>query len=266
MKRFSSPVLVAALAAAFTATSAYADGGDAPIVHGSVRVTVYDGITDDLLSAGLNLAGLVSAVAPGFVDPLNPTPAELRKRAIHGNYRGIVDPVPAGGMGVLWGPQSPGTPRFPDATFGLIPGVEYKAYLSVPHRHGHVNNVPAAVQIPRHFDKNKPCIVAAVPSGSRSLYGGIAIAEWALFKGCAVALPGKGTDTGFHLLGAEAAAYAVNDLDGVFGPAETIGDDAQFAVRSSRGLDEYLAANPHRIATKHAHSQLTPSGCGASSP
>jgi hydroxybutyrate-dimer hydrolase len=143
-------------------------------------------------------------------------------------------------------------------TPGLIPGSEYKAYLDTRDWHGHVNNVPAAVQIPRHFNKDKPCIVAAVPSGSRSLYGGIAIAEWALFKGCAVALPGKGTDTGFHLLGAEAAAYAVNNLDGVFGTAEAIGDDAQFALRDSHRLDEYVAAKPYRIATKHAHSQLNP--------
>jgi hydroxybutyrate-dimer hydrolase len=248
--------LAALLAAAIPALAH--DDDDAPIVRGSISVTAYDGITDDLLSAGLNQAGLVSAVPPGFVDPLNPTPAELRRRAIYGNYRGIVDTVPAGGMGFLWGPQSPGTPSFPGVPFGLIPGVEYKAYLSVPHRNGHVNNVPAAVQIPRHFDKDKPCIVAAAPSGSRSLYGGIAIAEWGLFKGCAVALPGKGTDTGFHLLGVEAAGYAVDDIDGVFGPVGTIGDDAQFAVRDSRRLDEYLAANPHRIATKHAHSQLNP--------
>ncbi len=263
MNRFSSLAFVAALTA-FNATAVFAhdddDDDDAPIVRGSVKVTVYDGVTDDLLSAGLNQAGLVSATPPGFADPLHPTPAELRRRAIYNNYRGIVDTVLAGGMGLLWGPQSPGAPSFPGAVPGLIPGVEYRAYLSVPHRHGHVNNVPAAVQIPRHFNKHKPCIVAAAPSGSRSLYGGIAIAEWALFKGCAVALPGKGTDTGFHLLGAEAAAYAVDDIDGVFGPAETIGDDAQFAVRDSRRLDEYLAANPYRIATKHAHSQLNPEG------
>lgn len=260
MQRFSSFMLVTALAAAFNATLVFADDDEAPIVRGSVRVTVYDGITDDLLSAGLNQAGLLNAAPPGFVNPLNPTPAELRKRAIYGNYRGIVDTVPAGGMGLLWGPQSPGAPSFSDATPGLIPGVEYKAYLSVRHRHrhDHVNNVPAAVQIPRHFNKDKPCIVLAAPSGSRSLYGGIAIAEWALFKGCAVALPGKGTDTGFHLLGAEAAAYAVDDIDGVFGPAATIGDDAQFALTPSRKLDAYVAANPYRIATMHAHSQLNP--------
>jgi hydroxybutyrate-dimer hydrolase len=265
MKRFHSLALAAACAAlAATAVSAHDD--DAPIIRGSVKITVYDGVTDDLLSAGLNLAGLAtvlppgtSAPAPGFVDPQNPTPAELRRRAIYNNYRAIVDTVAAGGMGLLWGPGSPGSPTFDAPVIpGLIPGVEYKAYLRFHDWHGHVNNVPAAVQIPRHFNRRKPCIVLAAPSGSRSLYGGIAIAEWALFKGCAVALPGKGTDTGFHLLGAEAAAYAVNDIDGVAGAADAIGHEAQFAVRDSRRLDDYLAANPHRIATKHAHSQINP--------
>jgi hydroxybutyrate-dimer hydrolase len=247
---------VIALAVACSATLAIAD--QPPIVKGSLKISTYDGVTDDLLSAGLNQAGLENPLPPGFADPNNPTPAELRRRAIYNNYRGIVDVVPGGGMGLLWGPQSPGTPSFPGVPFGLIPGVEYKAYLRAPDGHGHVNNVPAAVQIPQHFNPAKPCIVAAVPSGSRSLYGGIAIAEWGLFKGCAIALPGKGTDTGFHLLGAEAAAWAVDDLDGVYGSAIAIGEDAQFALRSSPQLDAYVAANPYRVATKHAHSQLNP--------
>ena len=166
----------------------------------------------------------------------NGLPAELRRRAIYNNYRGIVDPLPGGGMGLLWGPQSPGTPSFPGVPFGLIPGVEYKAYLRVPDGHGHVNNVPAAVQIPRHFNEAKPCIVAAMPSGSRSLYGGIAVAEWALFKGCAVALPGKGTDTGFHLLTPNLA----DDLDGVYQSADALGQGAQFAVAPSKTLDAYV--------------------------
>lgn len=264
MKRFHSLALAAACAAlAATVVSAHDDDdNDAPIIRGSVKITVYDGVTDDLLSAGLGFAGLQTAagvVAPPFADPQNPTPAELRRRAIFNNYRGIVDTVAAGGFGFLWGPGSPGSPTF-DAPVkaGLIPGVEYKAYLRFHEWHGHVNNVPAAVQIPRHFNRRKPCIVLAAPSGSRSLYGGIAIAEWALFKGCAVALPGKGTDTGFHLLDPAAAAYAVNDLDGVAGSADTIGHEAQFAVRDSRRLDDYIAANPYRVATKHAHSQINP--------
>lgn len=232
----------------------------APIVPGSLRIATHEGVSDDLLSAGLNFDGFVSAAPPGFADPANPTPAELRRRAIHGNYRGIVDPVPAGGMGVFWGPQSPGTPDFTaqGVPFGLVPGVEYRAYLRDFDHKGHVNNIPAAVQIPRHFDPAKPCIVAAAPSGSRSYYGGIAVGEWGLFKGCAVALPGKGTDTGFHLLGAAAAAHAVNDLDGVFEPEAQLGDDAQFALQRTNDLAAYLVDSPHRIATKHAHSQLNP--------
>ena len=225
-----------------------------PVVPGSVKITVYDGVTDDLLSAGLNLEGLRDAApAPGFLDPLNPTPAELRRRALYNNYRAIVDPVSAGGMGLLWGPKSPGTPVIPGATFGLIPGVEYKAYL-LDRESRHVDNVPAAVQIPKHFNPDEPCIVAAMPSGSRSLYGAISIAEWALFKGCAVALPGKGTDTGFHLLTPDLA----DDLAGVYGSADALGDQAQFAVRESPSLEAYVAANPDRIATKHAHSQINP--------
>jgi hydroxybutyrate-dimer hydrolase len=238
--------------------SSAADSAPPFVVPRSLQVTSYDGVSDDLLSGGLNLAGLVNPVPPGFVDPLNPTPAELRRRGIHGNFRGIVDPVLAGGMGLLWGPQSPGTPSFPGVPFGLIPGVEYKAYLRVHDIFGNTNNVLAVVQIPRHFDQARPCIVAIPPSGSRGAYGGIAIGEWGLFRGCAVALPGKGTGTGFHLLGGDTAAYAVDDIDGVFGPVDQIGANAQFAVRDSRRLDSFIAEHPHRIATKHAHSQINP--------
>jgi len=50
---------------------------------------------------------------------------EINCRFYHG-----FNPVPAGGMGLLWGPQSPGTPVFdPPVIFGLIPGVEYKALI-----------------------------------------------------------------------------------------------------------------------------------------
>src|SRR5262245_11129943 len=256
MKRFGMLSLVAAFAALF-ATAVLAHDEGAPFVRGSLQITEYDGVTDDLLSAGLNLAGLMAPAVPPV--SASPTPRELRRRAIYNNYRGIVDPAAGGGMGVFWGPGSPGSPSFPAPVVpGLIPGVEYKAYLSPAAWDKHVNNVPAAVQIPRHFNPDQPCIVAAVPSGSRSLYGGIAIAEWALFKGCAVALPGKATDTGFHLLGAEAAAFAVDDINGVTGSADALGDAAQFAVRDSRRLDDYVAANPYRVATKHAHSQINP--------
>jgi hydroxybutyrate-dimer hydrolase len=54
------------------------------------------------------------------------------------------------------------------------------------------------------------------------------------------------------------SAYAADDRDGVTGSAAALGDDAQFAVRRSHRLDAYLEANPDRIATKHAHSQVNP--------
>src|SRR5689334_9046528 len=65
----------------------------------------YDGITNDLLTAGLGAAGIGSPVPPGFVDPLNPTAEELRRSAIYNNYRALVDPTPGGGYGTLYGPN-----------------------------------------------------------------------------------------------------------------------------------------------------------------
>lgn len=222
----------------------------------SLQVTEYDGINDDLLSAGLNQEGLEGA-APPISEP--PTAAELRRLAIYNNYRGIVDPVPAGGMGLLWGPKSEGAPSFdPPVEPGLIPGVEYKAYFRAPSGWGNDNNITMVVQIPRHFDPEKPCIVTAPPSGSRGVYGGIAVAEWGLFKGCAVALGGKGTGTGFHLLGEDNAELAVDDIDGVYDSVEEIGREAQFRVKNSPMLDRFLKDYPNRVAVKHAHSQINP--------
>ena len=228
------------------------------VVGGSLEVTTLDGLTDDLASGGLNLSGLVSATPPGFADPLRPTAAELRRRSIYLQFRNLVDPVPDGGMGLLWGPQSPGTPTFPGIPFGLIPGVEYKAYLRLPGTRGNVNNVTVVVQIPRHFDPQKACLISAAPAGLRGVWGGIAVAQWGLFRGCAVVLNDKAGGTGFHLLGPAAAAYAVDDIGGVFGPAAAIGTGAQFAVKSSRELDTFLVAHPDRVAAKHAHSQINP--------
>jgi hydroxybutyrate-dimer hydrolase len=250
--------VAAAVAVALSSGAANAKNNPLPslIIKGSVQKTEFDGVKDDLLSAGLNQEGLEGA-APGFVDPLDPTAAELRRRAIYENYRGIVDPIPAGGMGLLWGPKATleDVPSFDQPVEpGLIPGVEYKALIKGGNAAGNLNQVPVAVQIPRNFNHEKPCILLAPPSGSRGYYGGIAVAEWGLFKGCATVLPGKGTGTGFHLLGEEAADYAVDDIDGVAGSVEDIGNGAQFRVRDSKRLRNFLAGHPNRVATKHAHS------------
>ncbi len=55
-------------------------------VVGQIKSVIYDGVTDDLLTAGLGKSGLAGA-SPVAVDPLNPTAAELRAIAIYNNYR-----------------------------------------------------------------------------------------------------------------------------------------------------------------------------------
>jgi len=216
----------------------------------SLTITEYDGITDDLLSGGLGATGL-QGQAPAFADPLDPTPAELRRRAILGNYQGVVDMVNAGGYGLFWGPGSNGGPD-------LIAGTEYKASFRAGSHHGNTNNITMVVQIPADFDQAKRCILMAPPSGSRGVYGGIAVGEWGLFQGCAVAMGGKGSGTGFHLLGEESAAYAVNNINGIAGSVEEIGPKAQFMIRNNRNLREFSEEYPNRFATKHAHSQINP--------
>jgi len=252
----TSSIVMVVIALLVFSGGALAKGGfavPAGIVPGSVEVTYYDGVTDDLLSAGLNADGLQSAVPPGFADPLNPTPAELRRLAIYTNFRAITDMTPQGGYGLFWGPGL--APEvFEGATPGLIPGVEYKALIRARPSAGNVNNVPVAVQIPDNFDRDDACILLAPPSGSRGYYGGIAVGEWGLFNGCAVVLPGKATGTGFHLLESD----EVYDRDGVLTPAAEIGKHAQFAVRNTPRVNWFLEDHPDRVAVKHAHSRINP--------
>jgi hydroxybutyrate-dimer hydrolase len=228
------------------------------IVRGSVDVTEYDGQTlydgypDDLLSGGLNADGLQSSTPPSFADQLNPTPRELRRRAIYTNFRAITDMTTSGGYGLFWGPAL--APSFPGVEEGLIPGVEYKALMKKLAGSGNVNNVPVVVQIPDNFDPDDPCVFLAPPSGSRGYYGGIAVGEWGLFQGCAVVLPGKATGTGFHLLGTD----EVYDRDGMLIPANKVGRKSQFTVKNTGKLRKFINEHPDRVATKHAHSQINP--------
>src|SRR5690625_759364 len=61
---------------------------------------------DDLLSGGLGLEGLRTPAAPAFADPLQPTAAELRRRALWTSWRGIADLRP-GGLGESYGSLAP---------------------------------------------------------------------------------------------------------------------------------------------------------------
>ena len=149
--------------------------------YGEVRVTDHRG-QDDLLSAGLGLAGLASTPRP-FADALNPTAEELRQRAIQTSWKGIADLGPLGGYGTVYG-------GVPD-----VPGREYQAFARIPgarapHR--------VLLQVPDHFDRQKRCLVVTASSGSRGIYGAIALAgAWGLPHGCAVAYTDKGTGAGY---------------------------------------------------------------------
>src|SRR5471032_374399 len=97
-----------------------------PVYLGTVTSTSYDGDSDDLLSAGLGAAGLAAATAPGYVDPNNPTAAELRRNAIYNNYRAVLDINANSGYGTLYGPNVDAAGNVTNGA-GKIAGTEYLA-------------------------------------------------------------------------------------------------------------------------------------------
>ena len=146
-----------------------------------VRVTEHLG-NDDLLSGGLGLAGLAGLPVPLF-DPSQPASAELRRRAIQSSWKGIADLGPLGGYGKIYG-------RVP-----YIPGREYQSFARLP---GARSPHRVLTQIPDHFDPRRPCLVVAPSSGSRGIYGAIALAgAWGLARGCAVVYTDKGAGNGY---------------------------------------------------------------------
>ncbi len=225
---------------------------DKPARIGEVLRSTYDGLSDDLLSAGLGKTGLASATVPGFANNDQPTTAELRRRAIYLNYRALLDLSPSGGFGRFYGPNVTAEGRITEGE-GKIAGVEFLAFADDGTGQ---KNVAHLIQIPSNFNQAKPCIVAAPSSGSRGVYGAIGTAgEWGLKKGCAVAYTDKGTGPGLQDLDSN----SVMSLQGEIVNASAIGKKAQFLVDllPSRQAS-FSKEHPHRIALKHAHSQQNP--------
>jgi hydroxybutyrate-dimer hydrolase len=219
-------------------------------VKGEVRSTAYDGIGDDLLTAGLGKTGLSGALPP-YANALAPTAAELRRAAIYNSYRAIVDMTAAGGYGTLYGPNV--TADYVVTTDeGKIAGTEVLAFSDDGSG---LQNVVLMVQVPAHFDPRRPCIMTATSSGSRGVYGAISTGEWGLKRGCAVAYTDKGTGGGAHDL----AGDTVPLIDGTRTGAAAAGNAAQFrAPLDAAQLAAVNAATPNRLAFKHAHSQRNP--------
>lgn len=219
-------------------------------VRGEVRKAAYDGVNDDLLTAGLGAAGLAGA-APGYANALAPTAAELRRNAIWNNYRALVDMTAAGGYGRFYGPHV-GLDEQPTGSSGKIAGTEWIAFSDDGSGR---ENVTLMVQVPAHFDPKAPCIVSATSSGSRGVYGAISTGEWGLKRGCAVAYTDKGTGAAPHDLMADTVPL----IDGLRDTAANAGTAAQFRIGAGDAeRNAFNALTPSRFAFKHAHSQRNP--------
>jgi len=232
----------------------HAGGGEPlrkPAWLGEVRTVWLDGVSDDLLTAGLGASGLASPLPPAYADPLSPTAVELRRTAIHTNYRALVDMTAAGGYGVFYGPnvQADGTITTGE---GKIAGHEYIAFADDGSGR---RNVGLMVQVPDSFNPARPCIITATASGSRGIYGGISTGEWGLKRGCAVAYTDKGTGAAPHDLQNDTVPL----IDGTRTSASIAGQAAAFnAGLSAEELAAFNAATPNRFAFKHAHSGQNP--------
>ena len=249
MKRAVQPFVPALLAAALLAAcgGSDADVNQRPTWLGSIQATSYDGLGDDLLTAGLGKTGLAAPLAPAYADALKPTAAELRRTAIHTNYRAMLDMTAAGGYGVLYGPNVDAQGNV-TASEGKVAGTEYLAFADDGSGR---QNVTLMVQVPASFDPKKPCIITATASGSRGVYGGISTGEWGLKRGCAVAYSDKGTGGAPHDLHNDTVPL----IDGTRSSASAAGKNAAFnAGLSASELAAFNADTPHRFAFKHAHS------------
>jgi hydroxybutyrate-dimer hydrolase len=187
----------------------------------SWRVTEHRGSDDDLLSAGLGLAGLRNPAPPAIANPAWPTSVELRRRALHTNWRGIADLASVNDV-----------PR--------VAGREYSTFARLP------NIAPpqrVLVQVPERFDRKARCLIVAPASGSRGVYGAVAFAgAFGLPRGCAVVYTDKGAGTGFFDVDTDTGVA----LDG---------------TRDQRGSQALEFEPPrgvgaaHGVLIKHAHGQ-----------
>lgn len=221
-------------------------------LSGAIVEKVYDGSTDDLLTAGLGKTGLMAATAPAYAVPATPTASELRRNAIYNNYRALVDYTAAGGMGVLYGPNI-------DLNGGNTLGegkIAGREYIATSDDGTGRQNVTLMVQVPDSFQASRPCIVTATSSGSRGVYGAIGTAgEWGLKRGCAVAYTDKGSGNGLHDL----TSGAVVARDGTMLNASTAAGKAIFqSAAAASDVAAFNTATPNRVAYKHAHSQQNP--------
>lgn len=227
----------------------------------------YDGVSNDLLTAGLGQTGIGSAISPATQAGFNANSAEdMRRLAIYNNYRGLIDASPAGGFGTLYGPNVANDGKSPqNSADGKIAGEEI---IGIADPGDGSEMVSLMLQIPASFDKNNPCLLTATSSGSRGVYGAIGtVGDWGLKQGCAVVYNDKGSGTGAHAL----SSGVVTRADGLNTGTRASAFDAgallpaapHFVARDEAGLPvspthAFNAQTANRYAFKHAHSQNNP--------
>ncbi|MGY6553822.1 MAG: 3-hydroxybutyrate oligomer hydrolase family protein [Wenzhouxiangella sp.] len=183
----------------------------------------------DLLTAGLGLVGL-QAAAPQPAEPEAPSSADLRRLAIHNAWTALSIPRAVGGLG-----EGGFYEDLPP-----VPGREISALLQLKDAQ---HPFRVLVQIPDALNTEAPCLLVAPASGSRGVYGAIALAgPPGLLNGCAIAYTDKGAGTDHHAL----------DLD--------LSPDLAGQLRAAdQGLrafsyQERDSSTGGAIAMKHAHS------------
>jgi hydroxybutyrate-dimer hydrolase len=185
---------------------------------------------DDLLSGGLGLQGLQKPTPPPFANPAAPRSEELRRRTLWNNWRAIADLSEGGGYGEVYG-AVPNVPGREFSAFARLAGARH------PHR--------VLLQMPDHFDRRARCLVVAASSGSRNVYGAVALAgAWGLPRGYAVAYTDKGGGSDYY----DADSATGVQLDGTRGGS---GAALAFALPAS-GMTR------HCLAAKHLHSGDNP--------
>ncbi|MEW2395342.1 3-hydroxybutyrate oligomer hydrolase family protein [Streptomyces sp. NPDC046862] len=243
----AAPIAPAPPAAAAAPSAQRPPSSQLPSYVTELKSVRYDGRTDDLLTGGLGFAGLRDTTPPGFADPDNPTPAELRRRALWSSAG--LSAGDSGGLGRLYGANvDRGRPVPGD---GKVAGTEYRAVAD--RGAGSVNFV---VQVPDDFDRSRPCVVAAPASGLGGVYNMVGTAgAWALHRRCAVAYTDKGMGPAFDDL----HSGTVMAYDGTTGPRADVGGRAAFDARiGDEERERFDAGRPYRVAYKMAHSGTDP--------
>ena len=236
---------IACLFAAATATPAAAADPSSAWMHEGPQMH-YDGKSDDLVTAGLGAQAMLGS-PPGYADPEHPTAAELRRAALF--FRASSGQ----GFGRLFGPNVDAVTGEVFADDGKIAGDEI---LGFDDDGTATQNVAMLLQIPADLATERRCLVAIPVNGSSSLYRDVVdFGFWGLRHRCAVVYTDKGHGNGFHLLEPD----TVNVIDGRQVPAEQAGRSAHFrADLDDAARRNFLAAWPHRVAFKAAHSKQNP--------